>query len=185
MAEKKNENEMNVTPEQVTKTEAPENLNEALENQDAVYDPFSYMDENTTPVQRDESETIYHPRLEVFKRSKPTKNGKVIDVYAIGMIVTMGGKDLELRVDLAPSAGGKAGYDMLAMIFGDLNRYPLEIVRTVTTFNDEKITRYTLQVTGSDDSGASISCPLVPAFSGGRVVINNIISVLRSRGEVK
>ena len=178
MANEKKTNEMeNVIPEAVAKTEAPAQTE---------YNPFAWMDDPDRVSQvGDESETIFKPKMKVFRKTVVSaKDGKQYDNYAIGLVTRAKGTDLELNVNLAPNPRNGAGFALLSMIFGDDNIHDLEIVKTVTTYDGEKTTRYSLQVTAEDDSGAKISCPLTPVVSSGRVVVNNIISVLKNRGEI-
>jgi len=181
--EKKNEAEVLDTP--APETVNPENVSVA-DARIAEFVPSGWEDQDEESAVREGTTTVFKTSLKMFrKRVYSEKMKRYYFNYCTGMMYPVAGEMVEFRVNLNPYPNHAGTHAILEAIMGEENVIPLEVVKTTQTFNNQTTENFKFRVAAEDENGVNIACELRPdRFSGGEMT-NNLLAVLRSRGEIK
>lgn len=137
-------------------------------------------------IEKTTNTTIFKTNIPVVKYTTTSKtDGKVYSNYRVAWKRPLNGKMVVYELNLIPSEKRKVLYDILEAMYADKDRLNLEIVKTVTTNNDnEKVTRFTMRLSVVDEGNVEINCPLRAAGAADRAVFEVLLSLLKDKGVI-
>ena len=135
-------------------------------------------------------ETVYSVPLGMQRYAGvPSADGKTYDRYGVAFKTKRGGVDIPMKFYVVPPQQTSEMYNLARFAFGDAEKKPLEIVKTVSvqTRNNRSVEniRYGMRVSTVDDYGSTISCNFNPQSAGDRAMFQNLINVLKARNIIK
>ena len=157
------------------------------------FDAFEWQrerDENGLGSLLEGSETVYQVPLKMQRYASPsTTDGKLYYRYGVAFKTKRGGEDVPMKFYVVPPQATSEMYNLAAFVFGDEDKKPLEIVRTVSSSTrNGRVTesvRYSMRVSSPDDFGSTISCNFNPQSAGDRAMFQNLVNVLKAREIIK
>ncbi len=201
MATKENMTEKEVAEKKPEKIEEIKETKIAVEEFGQELDVFEARrerEENGETIQREGQETIFPTPVNVQRHRSAGKDGKQYDNYAVGCSFATGRKNekgedehLNIQFNVYPLANREALYKALYLAFGDSNKCPLEIIRTIRQRTDQRTgqttetTTYSMRVSGHNPVFGEFVCGLRTNSEGDRALFNLLISVLKNKGFVK
>ena len=147
-------------------------------------DAFDRWRERESNSERTDSQEILFTGLPInVQRFETTgRDGTKYNSYGVAFATKIRGEELVQKMYLVPPHNDRMIYDTLAMIFGDSNTHPLEIVKTTMVRNERETVSYSMRVSTQDDFGSDIICTLSPSGRGDRVIFLNLIEIFKKRG---
>ena len=182
--EKKNEAE-------VMEPAAAETVNSGIENIGAMsgasFDLSDMLPSSEDAGVREGTTTIYPTSLLAFFRSTHSEKHKMdLRSYFTGVSIGEGESKFSIRVNLTPYPNHLGSMAIADRIVGAQNGYPLEVIKRVTEYNGEKSTSYSFRISGKDPAtGMDLICEFRNDRYSGGTMLENLLSFLRSRGEIK
>ena len=147
-------------------------------------DAFDTWRDRETSAERTDTQDILFTNLPInVQRFETTgRDGTKYNSYGVAFATKVRGEELVQKMFVVPPHSDRMIYDTLAMIFGEANVHPLEIVKTVSTRNDKQVATYSMRVSVKDDFGSDIICTLSPSGRGDRVIFQNLLEIFKKRG---
>ena len=176
MAEKKNiENEI----ENELKNEA--NVLQGNNIDEEFVDAFESENSNARII---DSEKVFLTKYPVQRGKPSVVNGKSIENYAVGFMVTINGEKIPHVMHLRAKGGGENGAKLLNNVMSCKGEHKLEIVKR--SMRDSKTNQvnhiYSMQVSGTTDEGYLLVSPLEPLFTVDKSIFANFKTMLLHRG---
>ena len=189
MSEKNTENVKDVKKENAA--EVADTAAEKVEFEQ--FDAFEWQrerDENGLGGTSDGPETVYPVPLKMQRYAgMPAADGKVYYRYGVAFLTKCRGVDVPMKFYVVPPQATSEMYNLALLAFGNEEKKPLEIVKTISyqTRNNKTIenVRYGMRVSTTDDYGSTISCNFNPQSAGDRAMFQNLINVLKARDIIK
>ena len=183
------EKEIKVKEEVKEEVEAKATVDNDFDDMFSV-DPFEFEKSREESGEvRSENVRIFKTSIQVVKHTARSQtDGNEYSNYKVAWKRSIFGKDVVFELNLTPSEKRKVLYQMLEAMFGNGNKLPLDIVKTVSSrTNNGKTTTtttYSPRVSVVDDKGVEIVCPLRPAGTADKAVFEVLLSLLKDKGVV-
>lgn len=147
-------------------------------------DAFDTWRTRESAAEKTESQDIVYSGLPINVQRFETvgRDGSVYNSYGVAFSTMVRGKELVQKMYVVPPHSDRMIYQTLAVIFGDKDMCPLEIVKTETFRNEKRTINYTMRVSCTDDYGSDIICTLTTSGRGDRVIFQNLLEILKKRG---
>ena len=157
------------------------------------FDAFEWQrgrDESGLGSSLEGSETVYQVPLKMQRYAgAPTSDGKIYYRYGVAFKTKRGGEDVPMKFYVVPPQATSEMYNLASFVFGNEEKKPLEIVRTVSSSTRNGKTtesvKYGMRISAADDFGSTISCNFQPQSAGDRAMFQNLVNVLKAREIIK